>query len=228
MIPSAPALAIGFALTGLATAGASVALSLPLLPPLALLGVYAAVTWPRRSAGVVRGGLGPANAITLARAVLVLLLAGWAMSPEPPLPEAPSLLLGTVMMVTFGLDGLDGLVARLTNTASEFGANLDMELDAIVVFVYGALAWKAGVCGPWILLGGLWRYLFVAAGWWLPWMRAPLDDFPPRRVACGLLVGGLSLAVALPQPLALGVAGSAFAVLTGSFARDVAWLWRNR
>lgn len=223
MVPSTPSLATGFALASGAATSTCVLLALPVLPALGLLGVYAAVVWPRRAPGP-RGGLGPANAVTLARAALVALLAAWALG----LPDLPPLVLAAVAALAFGLDGLDGLVARRTGTSSAFGASLDMELDALAVVVFGLLAWRTGACGPWILLAGAWRYLFVAAGWLWPWMRAPLDDFPPRRVACGLQLGALALALALAQPWAELLCAAGFAVLTASFARDSAWLWRHR
>lgn len=224
MVPSTPSLATGFALASGAAVGMCLLLAVPLLPALGLLGVYAGITWPRGGEAAPRGGLGPANAVTLVRAALVALLAAWALG----LPELPPLLLAGLAALTFGLDGLDGLVARRTGSASAFGASLDMELDALAVFVFGLLAWRTGACGPWILLAGAWRYLFVAAGWIWPWMRAPLDDFAPRRVACGLQLGALVLALALPQPWALAACAGGFAVLTASFARDTAWLWRHR
>ena len=62
--------------------------------------------------------------------------------------------------------------------ASAFGARFDMETDALLIQVLAILAWQYGKAGPWVLVSGLLRYLFVAAGWVWPWMREPL--FPSR------------------------------------------------
>ena len=231
MMPSTSSLAVGFALSLGAALGATWVVGLPAWPAALLLAAHAALSWPGRTDSSASGAppgagarLGLANGITLGRGALLALLAAWAVA----LPPWPSLILAAVIAFAFGLDGLDGLVARRTGTATPFGARLDMELDGLAVYVFAALAWRTGVCGPWILLAGAWRTLFIAAGAPFPWMRAPLDDFPPRRFACGLTLGGLSLAVALPQPGAWLVAAASFAVLTASFSRDVVYLWRHR
>lgn len=174
-----------------------------------------------------RPSLGPANRITLARAVLVGLLAAFLGEPTA---EAFSVALVLGAGLAFGLDWVDGRVARSTGSASPFGARLDMELDALTVLALSALAWQLDRAGPWVLLSGALRYLFVGGSFVWPWLAAPLPPAPRRAWICGVQVGLLVLCLA-PWPVAwLSTAMAAIGVvaLTGSFAIDVAWLYRNR
>src|SRR5437867_3690361 len=66
------------------------------------------------------------------------------------------------------LDGVDGWLARRTHMASTFGERFDMETDALLILVLSVLAWQYDKAGAWLVLAGLLRYLFVAAGWLLP------------------------------------------------------------
>ena len=114
-----------------------------------------------------------------------------------------------------------GQVARRTGTASAVGARFDMEVDAVLVLVLSAHV--AGLVGPWVLAIGGMRYLFVAAGWVLPWLRGPLSPTTAGKTVAALQ--GVALVVAssavLPAtPTALLVA-AALALLCWSFGRDV-------
>ena len=171
--------------------------------------------------------LGPANLVTLGRAALVALLA--ALIRETPSDGLAwtAIVLGTLTAV---LDGVDGFLARRTGLTSAFGARFDMETDAFFILVLSALVWSTGNAGPWILTAGSLRYLFVAAGWVLPWMRAPLT--PTRRgktMAVAQMVGLLvALGPIIPVPLRAWAAGLTLAGLVWSFAVDVRRLWTGR
>ena len=67
--------------------------------------------------------------------------------------------------------------------SSAFGARFDMEVDALLILALSVLAWHHGEAGAWVLLSGLIRYGFLAAGWTWSWMQRAL---PPsrRRQAC--------------------------------------------
>ena len=117
--------------------------------------------------GSPRGGFtaptfGAANAVTLARAVLVLLLLACL---GVAATGALGWMLVALSVVAAALDGFDGALARGRGEASEFGARFDMETDALLILVLAALVWQHGKAGVWILLAGLLRYLFVAASY---------------------------------------------------------------
>ena len=73
------------------------------------------------------------------------------------------------------LDAVDGWVARRTRTTAALGAHFDGEVDAFLILVLSV--YVARSAGAWVLAIGAARYVFLAAGWPLPWMREPL---PPR------------------------------------------------
>ena len=112
---------------------------------------------------------------------------------------------------------------------SEFGARFDMETDALLILVLSALVWQHEKAGVWVLLCGLMRYGFVAAGWLLPWLAQPLrSTWRGKAVAVGQVLGLASaLAPVVPVPLSTLVAGCALATLAWSFATDVCWLSRQ-
>ncbi len=174
-----------------------------------------------RAAGADR--LGPADRVTLTRALLV----GGVLALVVGGP-APVAVLVPLTAVALALDAVDGQVARRTGTVSALGARFDMEVDSFLLLVLSVHL--APSVGAWVLVIGGMRYAFVAASWPLPWMGGTLPPRFWRKVVAA--AQGVVLAVAasgLLPPAATGalVAG-ALVLLVESFARDVTWLWRRR
>jgi phosphatidylglycerophosphate synthase len=182
--------------------------------------------------GAARGGvraLGPADVVTLTRlmlacAVAALVTAGLADSGGPLLV----VVLVTVAAVALVLDAVDGRVARRTRSTSAFGARFDGEADAFLILVLSV--YVARSVGAWVLLIGLARYLFAAAGWALPWLKNNLPVRPWAKTVAA--VQGVVLVVAaadvLPRPLTTVALAVSLALLAESFAWSVRWLWRHR
>jgi len=193
----------------------------------ALYGALAALILWTLPAGLPGPGLGAANRVTLARAALTVPV--FALAVHPGALEAPTLwcviVLSTVAMI---LDGVDGRVARRTGSQSAFGARFDMELDAALIMALCVVVWRSGKVDAWILLIGLMRYAFVAAGWVWPALTAELPPSFRRKLVC--VVQGVALLVALgpiiPPWLAVGGNAIALALLTWSFVVDVLWALR--
>lgn len=187
---------------------------------------HAAVLWSVLTVARRRSGarsLGPADHVTLARAVLVgcvtALVAGHA---------ATGPWFVTLASVALALDAVDGLVARRTGTASALGARFDMEVDAFLIMVLSIQVSLS--LGVWVLMIGLMRYLFVAAGRPWPWLRASLPPSVARKTVAalqGILLVAASSGV-FPYPAAVALAAVALATLTWSFGRDIRFLWRTR
>jgi FkbM family methyltransferase len=167
---------------------------------------------------------GGANRVTFARAVYVCFLLGLLASPA--LGEPARWMLVVASALALALDGVDGWLARRRGEASSFGARFDMETDSAFMLALCLLAWRFADTGPWIVLLGLPRYLFVAAGWRYAFLAAPLPYSERRRVVC--VVQGIAALFAV-SPLEDGsaVAAVGLAVLLWSFAVDIFWLWRN-
>ena len=173
-------------------------------------------------------GLGPANRVTLGRAALAIPVVALCVPPSPlgVLGSWWVILLGTTVMI---LDGVDGVVARRTGRESEFGARFDMEFDATLIMALAVLVWATGRAGVWCLLIGLMRYVFLAAGWIWPELRAELPESYRRKLVC--VVQGVVLLIALgpiiPDLMALVVVATGLALLIYSFGIDVFWAFRN-
>jgi phosphatidylglycerophosphate synthase len=169
---------------------------------------------------------GPANATTMFRALLVALVASLIGESAPWQVAATAA--GLTLAIS-GLDGLDGWLARRSRMASAFGARFDMEVDALLVMVLSILAWQYGKAGPWLLLSGLLRYIFLVGGWRWPWLAQPLQASRRRQTVCVIQIAGLNLAIvpAIDRPASGMIAGIALAALVYSFTIDVAWLLRR-
>ena len=216
----------------IATAGAAWAmqwfLELSRLFPLKsmlILGIGATLIVPLAERYLASDSFGSANRVTLARGAITSLLLA-LIGESPTSAGAWFAVILASLVVT--LDGVDGWLARTRGDSSDFGARFDMEIDALLIFGTAALAWQYGKAGPWILAAGLMRYLFVASSYLLPWMRRRLPRSRRRQTIC--VVGALSLTLCLVPPLLPPisdvVALAGLALLSSSFAIDVAWLAR--
>lgn len=159
------------------------------------------------------GGLGVANAITLAR--LALLVAASVVIPTAP-----------AFAIVLVLDAVDGAVARRLGEASDFGAQLDMETDALFVAVLSVTSLVAGA-PLWVLGFGALRYVLVLARVVFPGQATRERRTSFGRVAYLVavltLLGSLLIgpSVAATAMLAVGLAG-----LVVSFFEDFAMLRR--
>ncbi|QWB21965.1 MULTISPECIES: CDP-alcohol phosphatidyltransferase family protein [Streptomyces] len=189
---------------------------------------FALATWAVLSRALHRSRLrsfGAANRVTLGRATLVggvTALVADSFQSSPPV----SLFVG-LTAVALILDGVDGKVARRTGTSTALGARFDMEVDAFLILVLSV--YVSMELGPWVLLIGGMRYVFVAAARVWPWLTAALPPSTGRKTVAALqgvllLVAGADL---LPYAGNFGVAALALGLLVWSFGRDVLWLYRT-
>jgi phosphatidylglycerophosphate synthase len=180
----------------------------------------------RRRPGCGAAALGPANQVTLARATLVGGVA--ALVADAFVGPIPVSCLVLLVITALGLDAVDGRVARRTHTVSAFGARFDMEVDAVLIFVLSV--YVALSVGLWVLLIGIARYAFGAAGWFLPWLRGSVPASTWRKVVA--VIQGVSLMIAaadlLPARAIAFMLVVALALLAGSFGTQTRWLWRHR
>ncbi len=195
-------------------------------------GVLAGVTYGLVLCGLLAVGLdqaamtrlGPANAVTLSRAILVGGVTALVVTSFTTPVSVPVLVV--LAGVALALDGVDGQVARRTGNTTALGARFDMEIDAFLILVLSVYAGDR--FGWWTVALGAYRYLFVAASWALPWLTAALPPLFSRKVVAALQ--GIVLAAVtpdlLPAPAAVAALVAALAALTWSFARDIAWLHR--
>jgi hypothetical protein len=166
-----------------------------------------------------------ADWVTLARAAVAFGVAALVVDSfgEP----VPVTALVPLAALALALDAVDGWVARRTRTG-KLGAQFDGEVDAFLILVLSV--YVARSAGAWVLAIGTARYAFLAAGWPLRWMRAPLQPRSWRKVVAA--TQGIVLTVAAAGVLPAGAMTAALVValvlLFESFGRDVLWLWRTR
>lgn len=165
---------------------------------------------------------GAANYVTLIRALLTGFLL--VLATRPP-TSGLAWMAGWTAGAAAALDGVDGWLARRDRMVSAFGARFDMETDAALLLVLSVLAWRYDKAGAWVLLIGLMRYLFIAAGWALPWLAAPLTPTRRGRVVAVTQMVTLAVILVVPRPLARAATATALALLVWSFALDVRRLW---
>ena len=170
---------------------------------------------------------GLANQVTTARAAFVAMTAGTIGEVVDPAVAAAAAAAAVAVTV---MDGVDGWLARRARMSSAFGARYDMEVDALLILVLSILAWQYGKAGAWVILSGLLRYLFVAAGWVWPWMNRRLEPSRRRQAVCVIQIVAL-IAVIEPfvvPPFSAAIAAAALAMLGTSFAIDTRWLLLHR
>ena len=114
--------------------------------------------------------------------------------------------------------------------STAFGARFDMETDALLILVLSLLAWQLDKAGPWVVLAGALRYVFVAASFFVPWLGRELPPSRRRQAACVVQIVSLILCLlpVLPPPPSAGIAFVGLVALAASFATDVVWLARAR
>ena len=228
MVPVGRALAGGLAVLVALLAILSATTGLALVAWGAGLGC-GALTTTAVARGLARGHgdhLGPADLVTLTRAVITcavaaLVVEAWLSSPVTAMLVA----LGAVSLV---LDAVDGRVARAMARSTEFGARFDGEADAFLLLVLSVHVAQSH--GAWVLAIGVVRYAFWAAERAWPWFRRGLPRRDWRKVVTAvqgivLVVAAANLAPRGPISLALVVA---LLLLSESFGRDVRWLVRHR
>jgi phosphatidylglycerophosphate synthase len=193
-----------------------------------LTGIACAVTIAVALArGLARGErLGPASWVTLARATLAVGVA--ALVADSFTRETPVALLVTLSAIALALDLADGYVARRTATETPLGARFDGEVDAFLILALSVYA--SPEYGAWVLAIGAARYVFLAGGLLLPWMRAPL---PPRRwrrlvAAAQGVVLAVAAADVLPRAITQALLAAALVLLAASMGECTWWLWRRR
>ena len=184
--------------------------------------------------GLVRSGadrLGPADRVTLARAMVVASVAaltaeaiagsGAGSGAGSAAASAAQPVLVPLAGVALSLDAVDGWVARRSGTASPLGARFDMEVDAFLILVLSV--WVAPAVGAWVLLIGAARYLLAGAELVLPWLRRPVPPRYWRKVVAAIQGVSLTTVAAgvLPPAAAEATLALALLLLAESFGRDI-------
>lgn len=182
------------------------------LAVIAALCFFVLVARARRS-WTPQGRFGFANVVTTSRLVITLwFLVAFA--------SQPGWLLAGVALASLLLDGVDGWLARRAGLSSEFGALFDMETDALFVLTLALVLFSRGIAGPWVLMAGLWRYLYVLA----PACITPTGVEHKRsryaRAAYVVMMACFIVALAVPPSVGWVLALMGTAAVSISFTRS--------
>ena len=166
---------------------------------------------------------GPANRLTLARGMLLALLAGFLFTSEPAgLPGwLPALLYSVAAIADF----LDGFWARRTGTQTRLGALLDGELDGVGILVAVILAVQYGHLPAAFLVLGLAKPAYAAGLGLHRLFGGRVHELPPsymRRRLAGFQMGITAVflwPIARP-PVTTLVQGLVGVPLLAGFLRD--------
>jgi len=164
-----------------------------------------------------------ADCVTLGRGFLVAGVAGFLFLPEPAgwyvwLP-------GSLYLMAVFADYVDGYLARLHNSASEFGAALDRNFDALTTLIGSLLGILYGHLPSWYFVVGLAFYVFSLATWIIKKsgreiLELPLSHY--RRIVGGsnAIFIGLAITPALPVNWLTILAGIFSLLILAGFFRD--------
>jgi phosphatidylglycerophosphate synthase/uncharacterized membrane protein YbhN (UPF0104 family) len=146
------------------------------------------------------GSFGLPNTVTTLRLVLTMaMLLAFA--------REPGWVLAAVGLVNLLLDVVDGWLARRSGLSGEFGARYDIEADALLVLALGVLLHHRGLAGPWVILAGAWRYLYVLSPLVFPTNNGEAKRSRHGRAAYVLMLASFFATLCLPvgvgAPLAL-------------------------
>lgn len=199
-----------------------------LFQALGIFGALSGILFFGKRKPILTRSFGAANRITLVRACMTSILAS-LIGSATQLTEKEIWILVLFAAVAFTLDGVDGWLARYFHTQSPFGAAFDLEVDALFILTLALIAWELNKVGSWVLLIGVMRYLFLAAGWMFSTLQQPLPPNQRRRIVCLMQVGVLLFALC---PVISPATASLFAMLALtllviSFSQDIYYLVCN-
>jgi len=181
---------------------------------------------PRKK--VLHSNLGYGTWITITRAMLIAILAGYLFQPWPQsrlffgrLSWTP----GTLYLTASLLDYLDGRAARAGKHETRLGAFLDINIDALGLLIAPLLAvWYGQLPGAYLSVGGAY-YLLIFGIWLRKKCSKPVFEVKPRRSAriiAGFQMGfvGIALLPVISPPMTTAAAYIFMIPLMAGFAKD--------
>jgi CDP-diacylglycerol--glycerol-3-phosphate 3-phosphatidyltransferase len=177
---------------------------------------------------VLHSTLGYGTWITIIRAMLIALLAGYLFQPWPKslvFPGRLSWAPGALYTTASILDYLDGLVARAGKQETHLGAYLDINIDALGLLIAPLLAvWYGQLPIAYLGVSAAY-YLFVVGIRLRKKYSKPVFKLEPRRSAriiAGIQMGfvGIALFPVFSPPVTIIVAYLLMVPLLAGFVRD--------
>lgn len=165
-----------------------------------------------------QGNFGWPNAITSLR---VLLSLGLLLTHA----TQPGSVVVVVALANLTLDVADGWLARRSGSSSAFGARYDLETDALLVLALSLILLDRGVAGPWVLIAGLVRYLYVIAQVVFPRSRGEAPRWLLGRFLYVFMVVCFLLALVTPPHFGVLLAAAGTLGVSVSFVHSFWWCY---
>lgn len=162
--------------------------------------------------------------VTLARGGAVAVLAGFAATGLPS--GTGAWVPAALFAVAAALDAFDGVLARATDSVTDLGSRLDVEIDGLVVLVGTLVAVVDGALPVVFLAVAGARYLFVAGRLWRRRRNRPVYELPPNPLRRPL--GALAMVavwLALLPILSDGVSRAFATLVLVPFLANFGWDW---
>jgi phosphatidylglycerophosphate synthase len=133
----------------------------------------------------------------------------------------PGHVLALTAVAALALHQAERWLARRDAVESRFRACYEVEVDALFVLALSCALWTRGVAGVWILIAGLWRYLFVVIPLIVPGRRDEAPRSLYHRFAYAVLVGSFVLSLIVPVELARLLAALGTLAVSASFLHSL-------
>jgi CDP-diacylglycerol--glycerol-3-phosphate 3-phosphatidyltransferase len=181
---------------------------------------------PRKK--VLHSNLGYGTWMTITRAMLIAILAGYLFQPWPPsrhFPDGLSWTPGALYLAASILDYLDGWIARAAKHETRLGAFLDINIDALGLLIASLLAvWYGQLPVAYLSVGAAY-YLLILGTWLRKKYSKPVFRVKPRRSAriiAGFQMGlvGIALLPVISPRITTAAAYIFMIPLLGGFAKD--------
>ncbi len=149
----------------------------------------------------IRPRIGGANRLTLARGLLIGLVAGFLFSgPLGQYPDAAAWAWwpGGLYLLAALLDGLDGYWARRSGTSTRLGQELDLHTDALGMLVACTVAVGTQRLPAYYMVAGLVFYLYRLGLWYRRrqgYTNGPVGPRTFARAVAGLQMGFVGIAM---------------------------------
>nr|WP_275039627.1 CDP-alcohol phosphatidyltransferase family protein [Natrialba chahannaoensis] len=186
--------------------------------------LFTSATWVTVARGAAVAGIGGFAGLAVA-AMGGLETTSWTTvtGTDAGLRWAPALLFAIAAL----LDAVDGWLARRTDSVTDLGARLDVEIDGLVVLVGAAVGVLAGMLPRLFLAVASARYVFVAGLWWRNRRGHFTAELPPshtRRAlgALAMLAIFVALVPAVDPAISRAFATVVAVPFLANFGRD--WL----
>ncbi len=111
---------------------------------------------------------------------------------------------------------------------SEFGEMFDKEIDAFFLLIICMIIIDKDLLGPWILIAGLLRYLFVLLlRWKRPGVQKEIKSNQARLIYI-IVMGALLISLLPSDVIRVSLAVGATALITYSFSADFKWIFSRK